>query len=179
MSSSDPNPEIPLDTNCLYISTSQILSQPGKFHWSFFLTDEAGVATKHHWVEIYGGDYAEAYRSHIEERVSTYSNFVATFAYLKVRGFVSPGNEAFAETARNAFAENVRHGFKTVRENRCANLTCRTWVLSILEHLKALGCLKRNETREWFEEQVEEVSTEIEERSSTDGGLTKSFVGEI
>lgn len=181
MSSSDTNPMIPLEANTLYIATSQLMAQPGKFHWAFFLMDAIGTATKHHWAEIVGGgDYAEAYQARVVNPVRTYStNFVATFAYLKVRGFVFPSEEFFAEVARNAFPEDRRLGFKTVKENRWAGLTCRTWVLSILSHYKKLNYLKRDETMEWFEEQVTKISAEMEERGMNEGGLRKSFFGEI
>ena len=179
MSGSNTNPEISLEANSLYIATSQLMGQLGSFHWSFFLTDAAGTATKHHWAETRGGKYVESYQTHVVNPVSTYStNFVATFAYLKVCKFVSPGGEAFAELARKAFPEDKRLGFKTIKENCRANLTCRTWVLSILSQLKKSGYLKHEETEEWFEEQVKNISIGIEE-CSVEGGLEKSFVGKI
>jgi hypothetical protein len=173
MSGSNTNHEISLEANSIYITTSQLTGRPGIFHWSFFLTDAAGTATKHHWAQIRVGEFPKSYQTCVVNPVSTYStNSVATFAYLKVCGFVSPGGEAFTELAGKAFTEDI--GFKTVRDIR---FTCRTWILTILCQLKKLGYLKREETEEWFEEQVKKCSIVIEERS--EGGLQKSFVGEI
>ena len=178
MSGFNTNHEITLEANSLYIATSQLINRPGSFHWSFFLTDAAGTATKHHWAQIREGEYPKSYQTCIVNPVSTHStNFVATFAYLKVCGFVSPGGEAFAELAGKAFPEDMRLGFKTVGDNR--RLTCRTWIMTILSQLKKLGYLKREETEEWFEEQVKKCSIDIEKCSAVEGGLQKSFVGEI
>ncbi|KAI0061462.1 hypothetical protein BV25DRAFT_1857368 [Artomyces pyxidatus] len=180
----DDNPKIPLEPNSLYIATSQlVMGDPGTFHWSFYLTDSAGVATKHHWAEIQSRDptsYAEGYISTVVEPVTTYSkNFQATFAYCKVNGFTFPGQAAFKAVASQAFPEDRRLGFPTMRANRAAGLTCRTWVMAILGHLQTLGYLQRVETAEWFEAKVKEISVSIETGVAASGGLQKSLICEI
>lgn len=124
--------------------------------------------------------YAEGYQAHLVQPVTTYSeDFVATFAYLKVKGFTSPGQTEFMRVASQAFPEDRRFGFQTVRANRAAGVTCRTWVLAILGHLKNLRYLNRTETSEWFEHQVKTISMEIESNSALQGGLNKSYHGAI
>jgi hypothetical protein len=175
------NPPIALEANSLYIATSQIMA-PGKFHWAFYLTDAAGVATKHHWYQAPAGTgYAESYQYRVIDPVATYSNTgVATFVYLKVRGFTSPGATIFREVASTAFPEEIRFGFGSVRDNRQANLSCRTWVMRVLDRLINLGYIRNNSPLKWIEQETRRISMVIETHSAVTGlGVEVSYVGEI
>ncbi|KAI0061464.1 hypothetical protein BV25DRAFT_759104 [Artomyces pyxidatus] len=181
--SNSNNPEISLEAESLYIATSQIVADPGKFHWSFYVTNSAGVATQHQWAELKSAasePYCEGYLSSIVDPVTTYSpNFQGTFAFFKVRGFKFSGQQAFAEVASQAFPEGQWLGFASVKKNRDAGLSCRTWVMAILGQLEAKGYLGRAETPEWFEEQVKRASMAAEDAAMRAGGLEKSAVYEL
>ncbi|KAI0061478.1 hypothetical protein BV25DRAFT_762446 [Artomyces pyxidatus] len=180
MSTSSGNTVVSLEVESLYIATSQIVADPGKFHWSFYLTDSAGIATQHQWTELRSDAnkrYCEGYLSSIVDPVTTYSsNFQGTFAFFKVRGFRFSGQQAFARVASQAFSEDRWLGFASVKKNRDAGLSCRTWVMSILGRLKTEGYLEREETPEWFEEQVKRASIAAEDAVMRAGGLEKSAV---
>lgn len=175
------NPIITLEANSLYIATSQIFGATGKFHWVLYLTDASGVATKLHWVVLGANHSSGKYEGVVitVEPTTTYStDFAITFAYLKVKGFVSPGLEAFKKIALEAFPEDQRLGYATLYENRAAGLTCRTWILHILSSIQEAGWLQRKETPRWFEEMVTSISVGLEEKVAN-GELTASRVAAI
>ncbi|KAG6812176.1 hypothetical protein H0H92_004044 [Tricholoma furcatifolium] len=175
----DSNPIITLQPDSLYIATNQIFTQSGKFHWSLYLTDSSGHATKHHWVQVYGSQYAEAYRVEVVPIRTYSSDAVATFAYLKVLGFTPPEKHIFDEAVTMAFPKPYRMGLGTVKDNRQANLTCRTWLFGVLRELANRGCLERSETLEALEQKVTEISTKLENESVNTGGFEMFLVDEI
>lgn len=173
------NPVITLEANSLYIATSQIFGELGKFHWILYLTDAAGVATELQWVTLEANHPSGKWEGVVIETVdqtTTYlKNYAVVFAYMKVKGFTSPGLEPFKKVALEAFPEDKRLGYATLQENRAAGLTCRTWVLYVLSHIQDAGWLQRKETPQWFEETVKSISVGLEQEVER-GELNASHV---
>ncbi|KAJ3865120.1 MAG: hypothetical protein NXY57DRAFT_431929 [Lentinula lateritia] len=170
---SSPNPVVTLEPFSLYISTTQIFAQPGKFHWSFYLTDAYGIATRYHWSERGGtrGVYAEGVHVQVINPVTTYSaSYNVALAYFKVTGFnpATPPN-IMQQAAFSAFPES----YLTVRENRQNGLSCRTWVLQVLRTLITWRYLVRNDYPESIEAVVKARSMQVE------NSLMTSFTGSV
>lgn len=175
-------PIIALEENSLYICTRQIMSDVGKFHWSFFLTNSSGIATELQWCSVNPKDYGgkcEAVTIGTVHPVTTYTkDYIMMFAYLKVEGFDSPGLEPVKAVALEAFPEDKRLGYADWQENRAAGLSCRTWVRCVMEIMQTKGWLRRSESPQWFEDKVKEISMDLEEKVARNE-LDASFVGTI
>ncbi|KAF8999264.1 hypothetical protein BDQ17DRAFT_1361059 [Cyathus striatus] len=149
-SRSEYNPAISLEPSSIYVATSQRMAAPGTFHWAVVVTDNAGMATRTHWTLI---DYSP----------STYSKGnTATFAFFKIDGYEGVEWSTLWDCATTVFPEHLREGFPTVKQNRQAGISCRTWALGFLRRLIEAGILHRSieeipdwrmdgrEAREWF-----------------------------
>ncbi|KAF8987902.1 hypothetical protein BDQ17DRAFT_1374585 [Cyathus striatus] len=145
-SQTDHNPVVSLETNSLYIATSQRMAAQGTFHWAVVITDNVGKATRIHWTLIKTRDInspAEGYDA------------------------VAGGDwNAVWNCANTVFSEELRKGFKTVKENRKNGVRCRTWALGFLRRLVESGILHRSvEEVQGFEKLVVDTSIVIEENT--------------
>ncbi|KAK0223860.1 hypothetical protein IW262DRAFT_861043 [Armillaria fumosa] len=80
------------------------------------------------------------------------------FAFMKVKGMRKmPDQEMFQEMAMQAFTGPNRLGFTSLLENRQAGMSCRAWLKSMLAMLMERGYLDRNESPQWFEDEITKV----------------------
>ncbi|KAF8999289.1 hypothetical protein BDQ17DRAFT_1361097 [Cyathus striatus] len=169
----DKNPIVSLETNSLYIATSQRMAAQGTFHWAVVITDNVGKATRIHWTLIKTRDInspAEGLVSIPDYSASTYSRGnTATFAFFKIAGYDAVAGEDWDvvwDCANTVFPEGLREGFKTVKENRKNGVRCRTWALGFLRRLVESGILHRSvEEVQGFEKLVVDTSIVIEENA--------------
>ncbi|KAI4517891.1 hypothetical protein K525DRAFT_180006, partial [Schizophyllum commune Loenen D] len=128
---------IQLEPSSLYVCLTQLLV-PG-FHWSIYITDGAGTATRYHWRQV---PSRRARTDPIEEFTYGVINPITeltrgynlNLAFIKIRAYTAPSggsSDYFAALFKDAFPV----GYPSVQENRRMNLTCRTWVMSALEKL--------------------------------------------
>ncbi|KAF8521095.1 hypothetical protein BU17DRAFT_46022, partial [Hysterangium stoloniferum] len=96
-------------------------------------------------------------------------------AYLKVMGCLPPDAEKMKEICTSIFPGGSK---PSVKENRQAGMTCRTWLLQVLKILEAEGFLVRQNGIEGIEKTVKMISEEQESKSAA-GTFVISFVGEI
>jgi len=164
------NPIVKLSANSIYISTNSIIS--GGFHWSLFVTDEIARATRHDWAQ---SGVIEKYRSRAIDPTKTYSSNNAVLVYLKVGGCSPPDANRMGEICRSVFPGGSK---PSVRENREAGMSCRTWLLQVLEVLIEEGFVVRENGIEGIEDKVREISAE-QEQNLAEGSFNFSFVGEV
>jgi hypothetical protein len=151
---SQSNPVVQLAASSVYVTTNLMLS-PG-FHWCLYVTDKDGYATRHHWAQGLTG--IEQYKSNLIDPVTTYTTNSAVLAYLKIGECLPPDAEKMKE-----ICASVLPGSKlTVKENRQAGITCRTWLLQVLTILEAKGFLVRPNGCEGIEQAVKKISEEQE-----------------
>lgn len=77
----------------------------------------------------------------------------AVLAYLKVGGRSPPDADKMEKTVK--LASQV--AASPLKENRAAGMTCRTWLLQVLEVLKGEGFLVRENNIEGIEDRVREI----------------------
>jgi len=164
------NPIIELSANSVYISTRSMMSDG--FHWSLYVTDQDGRATRHDWAQA---GLVEKYQSKLVDPARTYSSNNAVLAFLKVCGCYPPDANKMEEICRSVFPGGSK---PTVRENRAVGMTCRTWLLQVLEVLKGEGFMVRENGIEGIEDKVREISAK-QEQKLTEDSFTISFVGEV
>lgn len=164
------NPVVKLSANSIYISTSTILSDG--FHWSLFVTDGNARATRHDWAQ---SGIIEKYRCKKIDPTKTYSTNNAVLVYLKVGGCSPPDANKMDEICRSVFPGGSK---PTVRENREAGMTCRTWLLQVLEVLYEEGFVVRENGIQGIEAKVRKISAENEQKLA-EGDFSISFVGEV
>ncbi|KAJ3539391.1 hypothetical protein NMY22_g4757 [Coprinellus aureogranulatus] len=139
----------------------------GKFHWAFYITDEAGNATKYHWAELPRGSVkAEGLVVETIDRVTTYRNNILTFAYFKISGFKPPPKDILINLLSNVFEPPKTLGYETVMKNRKNGLTCRTWAMRVYRGMKDAGYIQRTEAPLEIEKIIKERSTELEQMLS-------------
>jgi hypothetical protein len=117
----------------------------------------------------------EKYRSKHINPVTTYSTNNAVLVYLKVRGCSPPDAEKMKEICASVFPGGSK---PTVKANRQAGMTCRTWLLQVLKILVTEGFLVRQNGYEGIEQTVKKISEEQESKLADDT-FEISFVGEI
>ncbi|KIY53886.1 hypothetical protein FISHEDRAFT_68455 [Fistulina hepatica ATCC 64428] len=147
---SQSNPPISLECNSLYIATYQLPDTPGQgfFHWSLYLTDSFGKATKYHWVEqpkrlVRITGYAEDVAFGPMDPFNSFSdNMTMRVGLFKIDGVAPVEPTVMYQLAMNAF--NTR-GYPTVEGNRRHGLSCCTWVRQVLIKLYQRGYIQRNE----------------------------------
>ncbi|PBK66387.1 hypothetical protein ARMSODRAFT_364426 [Armillaria solidipes] len=176
------NPTVPLVPNSLYIATNQLINQLARFHWAFYKTDENGKATTYEWTELPPrSDRFEGVTITPVDPVTTYTKKLSiVFAFMKVKGMKTmPDQETFQEMAMQAFTGPNRLGFTSLLQNRQAGMSCRAWLKSMLAMLIARGYLDRNESPQWFEDEITKVSVDLEMQLAEGRGQDRSFIGEI
>ncbi|KAF5314279.1 hypothetical protein D9619_011842 [Psilocybe cf. subviscida] len=168
--SASPNPEVTLLADSLYIATNQIMAPSGLFHWSMYITDSAGKATKYEWADLpphTGTGKAEGLVITRVDPVSTYSqNFVITFAMTHVNGYIPPPAPFLEHLFANVFEEPYTLGYGSIQENRRNNLTCRTWAMTVYAKLVEAGYIGRTESRDDLEAFVKAKSIALEEKAA-------------
>jgi hypothetical protein len=164
------NPIINLSASSIYISTNTIFSVG--FHWSLFVTDENARATRHDWAQ---SGAIEKYRTKVIDPTKTYSSNNAVLVYLKVGGCSPPDANRMEEFCRSVFPGGSK---PTVKENRQAGMTCRTWLLQVLKVLIEEGFVVRENGIEGIEDKVREISA-AQEQKLAEGSFNFSFVGEV
>ena len=164
------NPIVELSAKSVYISTNSMMSDG--FHWSLYVTDKDGKAKRHDWAQV---GLVEKYRSKVVDPARTYSTNNAVLAYLKVSGCSPPDTHKMEEICQSVFPGGSK---PTVRENRAAGMTCRTWLLQVLKVLNEEGFIVRENGIEGIENKVREISAQ-QEQKLTEGSFTISFVGEV
>lgn len=174
------NPIVALDASSMYIATSQIFALPGKFHWVIYITDAMERVTTYQWNEVpsaSGSPYYESVQIDVQnEPIKTFRDgCIMIFAFFKILGYreVAHSEEIVREIAGNAF--NTL-GYKTLKENRNNGLTCRTWVMRVIEQMKAKGILDRDESAEWFEKVVARKTERLRIRRRTISWRSRKFL---
>lgn len=139
-----------LEPNSLYISTQPLLR--GGFHWSLIHTDSDGDANRHHWAAL----SAAQPESYIQQRVDLAARDVnrEVLGYFKLPGYVPVSNEQLAEFARPIFA-GIR---RLAQANRADGVTCRTWLLRVLDALRENELMGASLTGDEIEGSVKERS---------------------
>lgn len=148
---------VPLERDSLYICTVQLAT--GAFHWAIILTDDNAHAVRHHWYQVAGRPYAEAYGSQVITPATRTGNS-AVLGYYKLDGYAPCPD--FVHVCRTVFTSHA-----TVDQNRAAGLTCRTWILEVLKGLYIKGAFpNRKETPIEFidglERQIKTMSTQAD-----------------
>lgn len=181
----DPaNPLVLLEPNSLYVSTNQLIAQIGKFHWVLYITDEKGIATKHHWAVLPANSSTiEGPVSEIVHPVTTYSKTegIAAFAFFRIEGFTPTPDmdDVLHKIFHNVFDPPYPLGYTTVPENRKNGISCRTWAMCVCKELMKAGHIVRadsdNDVNK-IEKFVTDKSVEIELLSSVEGAFNSSVV---
>jgi len=177
----DGNKVIELDPNSLYISLTQILN-PG-FHWSLYITDIHGVATKHHWsgkspVEEESRHHSFARKGPAEmyshpqthpvmQRTKSHN---LNLAFIFISSYDPPKGEFdFPKLFGSIFTSHPN-----VWQNRQNGISCRTWVMKALEALHSRGLLNLSaEEVKGLEKVVTDVGHSVEEAFGTRGVFTE------
>ncbi|KIY70407.1 hypothetical protein CYLTODRAFT_419764 [Cylindrobasidium torrendii FP15055 ss-10] len=120
---------VTLEPDSLYICTVQLAT--GAFHWAIIITDGHSRAVRHHWYQVVGQPYAEAYGSQLITPANRTGNS-AVLGYYKIDGYIP--SPAFEDICRTVFTSHA-----TVNENRAHGITCRTWILAVLKALHQQG----------------------------------------
>ncbi|KAF9072298.1 hypothetical protein BDP27DRAFT_1418205 [Rhodocollybia butyracea] len=123
---------VPLEPDSLYIATSQIFGELGKFHWVLYFTGASGAgATRYQWSPNVRGDTAEFTECDTIDTPTTFTRTGTTiFAFVKIHGYIPISLNDLAPLCANVFDPADR--YSTVYENRRNNMTCRTWLLAAL-----------------------------------------------
>jgi hypothetical protein len=174
------NPIVELSANSIYIATRTITNPMNqtmmlggfRWHWALYVTDKGGEATRHDWAKV---GLVEKHRSKVINPTRTYSTNNAVLAYLKVSSCSPPDTNKMEEICESVFPGGSK---PTVRENRAAGMTCRTWLLRVLKILNEEGFIARENGIEGIEDEVREISAQ-EEQKLTECSFDISFVGEV
>jgi hypothetical protein len=128
---------------CVAKELFKIISISDKFHWAFVTTNGDGVAARHEWAPGPVRETAEEYCHVVLDRPRTYTDsHNCILAYFDIRGYNGVEDKT---TLTTLFAETFSASFKTIRENRRSNITCRTWIMNILKSLQETGVIKRSD----------------------------------
>ncbi|PFH47900.1 hypothetical protein AMATHDRAFT_66589 [Amanita thiersii Skay4041] len=164
------NPIVRLAPNSVYIATNLLLVG---YHWALYVTDSNGISTQHQWAEDVVG---ESYQVNVVDPVTTYPADNVILAYLKVGGCTPPDD---IDVMKRICASVFPGGTKpTVKENREAAMTCRTWLLQVLQVLQTEGYLVRENGTAGIEETVKKIS-QSQEECVANGTFNISLVDEI
>ncbi|TFY72128.1 hypothetical protein EVG20_g884 [Dentipellis fragilis] len=156
---------IQLEPNSLYVCLTQLLV-PG-FHWSIYITDSKGTATRYHWRQV---NSRQAPTDPIEEFTYNVINPITemtrgnnlNLAFIKITAYTAPrggSSDYFVSVFQGVFPDS----YSTVRENRRNQLTCRTWVMCALEKLRAAGIINLDAaTVAGLEEKIKAVGSAVE-----------------
>ncbi|KIY53889.1 hypothetical protein FISHEDRAFT_68458 [Fistulina hepatica ATCC 64428] len=178
--SSQSNPPVSLERNSLYIATSQLRDAFGQaFHWSLYLTDSFGKATKYHWVTApehrvrITGCAEDVVFGPIDPINSFSNNMSMTLGFFKIDGVAPVDPTTMYQVAMHAFSTS----YPTVVGNRRHGLSCRTWVRQVLIKLHQGGYIQRNEhfSAQMIENAVRDRSLQLEQDFAR-GQLTQSAV---
>ncbi|KAF9479810.1 hypothetical protein BDN70DRAFT_878340 [Pholiota conissans] len=136
---------IHLEPNTLHICMTMLLAQPGLFHWSLYMVDTNGIATRYHWTT----DVARASRDLPYEHFQYYTvnpvmeindTLNQNLAFIRLDAY-----QLKPDTTPESFALHIQGIFETsynnVRQNREAKISCRTWLLAALQKLRQVGYL--------------------------------------
>ncbi|KAJ2919406.1 hypothetical protein MD484_g1047, partial [Candolleomyces efflorescens] len=155
------------------------MAEVGKFHWSLYFTDDAGVATRCHWAVLPpGSGKVEGVIIVPNYPVTMYiDSFLVTFAFFKISGFTPPDFEITKQLAINAFDPPHTAGYATVVENRKKGLTCRTWAMKVYKRLLEAGFIQRDVSAapDEIEALIRSKSIELEQRAA-EGKLETSEI---
>ncbi len=135
---------VQLEPSSLYVVTTQTMGPVGKFHWAFYLTDSKGGATRLHWTTSgYGAATAEHVGYYYISQPSTYTEEAGVaFAFVKISGLEpTMGVDDLLQMFQGIF--DPADGFPSIRENRARGITCRTWLLRVVEKLVKAGWIRR------------------------------------
>ncbi|THU91872.1 hypothetical protein K435DRAFT_576608, partial [Dendrothele bispora CBS 962.96] len=129
---------VTLEANSLYVSLTQLMSQG--FHWSIYVTDAYGTATRYHWRQVRS-------RTTVTSPIEVFSyetlacitettrGLNLNLAFVKIEAFTAPRGATpdnyYVPLFRSIFATS----YPTVMQNRRQGITCRTWVFAALERL--------------------------------------------
>ncbi|KZT08753.1 uncharacterized protein LAESUDRAFT_757467 [Laetiporus sulphureus 93-53] len=144
MSATDANPVLPLLPSSLYVTLSTLL-QKGSFHWSLWITDAAGRATRHHWAERKGrreaNEPVEEYTTRVVPVVFTFTGTNSMIlALIKIAGYNPPDNAFdFVGHFKTVFPDT----YTDIRSNRRNGTSCRTWAMKALTLLQEKGIVIR------------------------------------
>ncbi|KAI0789227.1 hypothetical protein C8Q75DRAFT_821283 [Abortiporus biennis] len=144
---------ITLSPNSLYICLTQIMS-PG-FHWSLYITDSTGLATRYHWVEVrtrrQAADPIEEYtRAVINPVRGVTGGFRLNYTFVKIRSYTAPTTPFDFHAI---FSTIYTTSYNNVRDNREHGIRCGNWVMTALQYLYLYGLLQLNEG------QIKEIQT--------------------
>lgn len=171
----DLGKEISLAPSSLYVCLTQLMG-PG-FHWSLYITDASGVATRYHWREVPGRRGAD---DPIEEfaygvikpvtEITRGNNF--NLAFIKISAYVPHEGmqpEYFVALFKGVFTTS----YSSVRENRQHQISCRTWLMAALQRMRVAGHLTLDSAAvAGLEASIKEIGNAVEERVST--GIVES-----
>lgn len=169
------NPLVPLDANSLYICTSQLMANLGKFHWTLYVTDADGSATKYHWAQLPNAPIVGKAEGVVIEPlpagVFSYSeDGIVRFGFWKITGFSPPSTKkVWEDLTIGIFDPPHAHGYKTVLENRMKGVSCRIWLVRMIDRMKAQGYIDDPRTGEQIHLGIAEKSTELEVAMSETG----------
>lgn len=149
---------VSLECNSMYICTVQLAS--GAFHWAIVLTDDNMRAVRHHWYQVSGQPYAETYGAQVISPSSSTGNS-AVLGYYKINDY-HPSPD-FIDLCRTVFTSHA-----SVDQNRANGLTCRTWIIAVLDALYERGSFPNrkegsiSDFTSSIEKQVKEMSTQAD-----------------
>jgi hypothetical protein len=154
---------------------------PGKFHWSLFITDDKGVATRLQWKENISPGIpvvqAEIYSVDKVDPVTeiTEGNHMS-IVFFKFCAFNPLTNFDYNAALSRIFPA----GYSTINANREHNLTCRTWLLAALQILRQYRLIRLSESQiAGLEAKIISTGLEEEVRFSNQGSLFKTPVKEL
>ena len=128
-----PQP-VPLDADSLYISTSPLVNSG--FHWAFIHIDKEGKATRHHWVAT-NPNFVQGPEGYLESMLpqgpqdTSRAGALPVLAFFKVTDYRPMPVADFKASCVAVFPQSR----PTAQANRQAGITCRTWVLGVLESI--------------------------------------------
>jgi len=180
--------ELKLEPSSLYVATQTIPTSGFQaFHWFILVTNAEGATTSHQWAESKGGtgDTAEKYIRITAPTCAAYTKNPSIVSYFRVKGYLGPGDgsgtgtpggddamdtdadaagvaqeaDAFAEAFEDVFPQH----YGTMHENRQHGLSCRVWVLRVLQALQRSGFIHRPDDVAGIEGRIKATSAEQEE----------------
>ncbi|EPT00279.1 hypothetical protein FOMPIDRAFT_1049861 [Fomitopsis schrenkii] len=156
------NPTIPLEANSLYMCLTQLLAG---FHWSLFITDAQGKATRHHWSQDSrrrgSSDPVEVYTHSLIDPVTQMTRGMnLNLAFIRVSAFVAP---RMPYDYVSLFSTIFPETYTTVRDNRTHGTTCRTWAMGALQKLRENNLITLStQAVAALEQRFIDIGTEVE-----------------